>query len=144
MGLLSSILGFFGFGLGTSIGLVAGYYMFIYFQPSDVKVCFLFPVWCSFCLWNVLCFFYGFSLSVCALWWNLVLIALKFWVFSENGVSFIFLSLIWWAESFTWSYWGRHRPKCTGVPYFSWFLGCFLGFHFNVNPFFALTCTDLT
>ncbi|KAA0065154.1 hypothetical protein IC582_006426 [Cucumis melo] len=37
MGLLSSILGFFGFGLGTSIGLVAGYYMFIYFQPSDVK-----------------------------------------------------------------------------------------------------------
>lgn len=37
MGLLSSILGFFGFGLGTSIGLVIGYYMFIYFQPSDVK-----------------------------------------------------------------------------------------------------------
>ena len=42
MGLLSSILGFFGFGLGTSIGIVIGYYMFIYFQPSDVKVCFLF------------------------------------------------------------------------------------------------------
>ncbi|XP_038885688.1 synaptotagmin-2 [Benincasa hispida] len=37
MGLLSSILGFFGFGLGTSVGLVVGYYMFIYFQPSDVK-----------------------------------------------------------------------------------------------------------
>ncbi|XP_023002304.1 synaptotagmin-2 [Cucurbita maxima] len=37
MGLLSSVMGFFGFGLGTSIGLVAGYYMFIYFQPSDVK-----------------------------------------------------------------------------------------------------------
>ncbi|XP_022996518.1 synaptotagmin-2-like isoform X2 [Cucurbita maxima] len=37
MGLLSSILGFFGFGLGTSIGIAIGYYMFIYFQPSDVK-----------------------------------------------------------------------------------------------------------
>ncbi|XP_022144263.1 synaptotagmin-2 [Momordica charantia] len=37
MGLLSSILGFCGFGLGTSIGLVIGYYMFIYFQPADVK-----------------------------------------------------------------------------------------------------------
>lgn len=44
MGLLSSILGFCGFGLGTSIGLVIGYYMFIYFQPADVKVGFYFPV----------------------------------------------------------------------------------------------------
>ena len=52
MGLLSSILGFFGFGLGTSIGLVIGYYMFIYFQPSDVKVCFSFLFFCSFCLWK--------------------------------------------------------------------------------------------
>lgn len=38
MGILSSILGFCGFGVGTSIGLVIGYYMFIYFQPTDVKV----------------------------------------------------------------------------------------------------------
>lgn len=38
MGILSSILGFFGFGIGTSIGIVIGYYMFIYFQPTDVKV----------------------------------------------------------------------------------------------------------
>lgn len=38
MGILSSILGFCGFGIGTSIGLVIGYYMFIYFQPTDVKV----------------------------------------------------------------------------------------------------------
>ncbi|KAF2310138.1 hypothetical protein GH714_006703 [Hevea brasiliensis] len=37
MGILSSILGFFGFGVGTSIGIVIGYYMFIYFQPTDVK-----------------------------------------------------------------------------------------------------------
>ncbi|XP_043812478.1 synaptotagmin-2 isoform X2 [Manihot esculenta] len=37
MGILSSILGFFGFGIGTSIGIVIGYYMFIYFQPTDVK-----------------------------------------------------------------------------------------------------------
>ncbi|CAN1824578.1 SYT2 [Linum perenne] len=37
MGFLSSIMGFFGFGFGTSIGCVIGYYMFIYFQPTDVK-----------------------------------------------------------------------------------------------------------
>lgn len=37
MGILSTILGVWGFGVGTSIGLVIGYYMFIYFQPSDVK-----------------------------------------------------------------------------------------------------------
>lgn len=37
MGILSTILGFWGFGVGTSIGLVIGYYMFIYFQPTDVK-----------------------------------------------------------------------------------------------------------
>ena len=64
MGLLSSILGFFGFGLGTSIGLVAGYYMFIYFQPSDVKVCVSFHFCCDFCLWKILCFFYGSALSL--------------------------------------------------------------------------------
>ncbi|XP_057504660.1 synaptotagmin-2-like isoform X1 [Actinidia eriantha] len=37
MGLVSTIMGFFGFGVGISIGLVIGYYLFIYFQPSDVK-----------------------------------------------------------------------------------------------------------
>ncbi|KAJ3678583.1 hypothetical protein LUZ60_002386 [Juncus effusus] len=37
MGILSSILGFCGFGIGVSIGLVIGYYLFIYFQPTDVK-----------------------------------------------------------------------------------------------------------
>jgi len=43
MGFVSSILGFFGFGFGVTGGLVIGYYLFIYFQPSDVKVRFLFP-----------------------------------------------------------------------------------------------------
>ncbi|CAL2229701.1 unnamed protein product [Prunus armeniaca] len=38
MGILSSILGFCDFGVGTSIGLVIGYYLFIYFQPTDVMV----------------------------------------------------------------------------------------------------------
>ncbi|KAI4374913.1 hypothetical protein MLD38_012848 [Melastoma candidum] len=37
MGILSTILGFCGFGVGTSIGIVLGYYLFIYFQPTDVK-----------------------------------------------------------------------------------------------------------
>ncbi|KAF4366818.1 hypothetical protein F8388_013883 [Cannabis sativa] len=37
MGFFSTVLGFCGFGVGISIGLVAGYFLFIYFQPSDVK-----------------------------------------------------------------------------------------------------------
>ncbi|KAJ4805622.1 Calcium-dependent lipid-binding (CaLB domain) family protein [Rhynchospora pubera] len=37
MGFFSSILSFFGFGIGISIGVVIGYYLFIYFQPTDVK-----------------------------------------------------------------------------------------------------------
>ncbi|XP_010265981.1 PREDICTED: synaptotagmin-2-like isoform X1 [Nelumbo nucifera] len=37
MGFFGTILGFFGFCFGTSIGLVIGYYFFIYFQPTDVK-----------------------------------------------------------------------------------------------------------
>ncbi|KAJ9186432.1 hypothetical protein P3X46_002005 [Hevea brasiliensis] len=38
MGILSCILGFCGFGVGTSVGIVIGYYVFIYFEPADVKV----------------------------------------------------------------------------------------------------------
>ncbi|KAF3796448.1 Synaptotagmin-1 [Nymphaea thermarum] len=37
MGFVSSLLGFTGFGMGMSVGLVVGYYMFIFFQPNDVK-----------------------------------------------------------------------------------------------------------
>ncbi|CAA0807746.1 Synaptotagmin-1 [Striga hermonthica] len=37
MGFISTILGFCGFGVGVSSGIVVGYYLFIYFQPSDVK-----------------------------------------------------------------------------------------------------------
>lgn len=37
MGFFSTILGFCGFGVGISTGLTIGYYLFIYFQPSDVK-----------------------------------------------------------------------------------------------------------
>ncbi|XP_009618134.1 synaptotagmin-1-like [Nicotiana tabacum] len=37
MGFVSTILGFCGFGVGISFGLVIGYYLFIYFQPCDVK-----------------------------------------------------------------------------------------------------------
>ncbi|KAL2499313.1 Synaptotagmin-2 [Abeliophyllum distichum] len=37
MGIVSTILGVFGFGFGASIGLVIGYFMFIYRQPTDVK-----------------------------------------------------------------------------------------------------------
>jgi hypothetical protein len=38
MGVISTILGFSGFGIGVSAGVCIGYYLFIYFQPSDVKV----------------------------------------------------------------------------------------------------------
>ncbi|KAJ1424155.1 Synaptotagmin-like mitochondrial-lipid-binding domain, partial [Sesbania bispinosa] len=37
MGILSTIASLLGFGVGTSLGLVIGYYLFIYFQPTDVK-----------------------------------------------------------------------------------------------------------
>ncbi|KAH7692596.1 C2 domain-containing protein [Dioscorea alata] len=37
MGFLSPIFGFFGFSAGVSIGVVLGYYLFIFFQPTDVK-----------------------------------------------------------------------------------------------------------
>lgn len=38
MGFLSFLLGFFGFGSGVVIGLVIGYYLFIYLQFDDHKV----------------------------------------------------------------------------------------------------------
>lgn len=37
MGVISTIFGFCGFGVGISAGLVIGYFLFIYFQPTDVK-----------------------------------------------------------------------------------------------------------
>ncbi|KAK1392917.1 putative Calcium lipid binding protein [Heracleum sosnowskyi] len=37
MGVVSSFMGIFGFGLGITIGLVIGYYLFIYFQPTHVE-----------------------------------------------------------------------------------------------------------
>ncbi|MED6225990.1 Synaptotagmin-2 [Stylosanthes scabra] len=37
MGILITIGNFIGFGIGTSIGLVIGYYFFIYFQSTHVK-----------------------------------------------------------------------------------------------------------
>ncbi|WCJ39865.1 Calcium-dependent lipid-binding (CaLB domain) family protein [Euphorbia peplus] len=36
MGIFSTIFGFCGFGIGISIGLVIGYFLFIYFQPNYV------------------------------------------------------------------------------------------------------------
>ncbi|KAG6526437.1 hypothetical protein ZIOFF_016422 [Zingiber officinale] len=42
IGLLSTALGFFGFGVGLTVGAVVGFYLFIRTQPSDVedsKIC---------------------------------------------------------------------------------------------------------
>nr|CAB3454076.1 unnamed protein product [Digitaria exilis] len=38
MGVISTVLGFSGFGFGFSAGIVIGYFLFIYVQPNDVKV----------------------------------------------------------------------------------------------------------
>ncbi|MQM11634.1 hypothetical protein Taro_044540 [Colocasia esculenta] len=37
MGFVSTLMGLCGFGMGVSAGVVIGYFMFIYFQPTDVK-----------------------------------------------------------------------------------------------------------
>ncbi|KAG9132942.1 hypothetical protein Leryth_026886 [Lithospermum erythrorhizon] len=37
MGIISTIFGAFGFGVGITIGLVIGYFLFILFDPTDVK-----------------------------------------------------------------------------------------------------------
>ncbi|XP_011083585.1 synaptotagmin-2 [Sesamum indicum] len=37
MGIISTVLGVFGFGIGVAIGFVIGYFLFIYYQPTDVK-----------------------------------------------------------------------------------------------------------
>ncbi|XP_073052851.1 synaptotagmin-2-like isoform X1 [Primulina eburnea] len=37
MGVISTIMGVFGFGFGITVGLVVGYFLFIYYQPSDIK-----------------------------------------------------------------------------------------------------------
>lgn len=54
MGFFRTVLGFFGFGVGVTMGLVIGYYLFIYFQPTDVKVRFatLLFVGCLVVVWH--------------------------------------------------------------------------------------------
>lgn len=37
MGFVSTLVGFLGFGVGVTIGVTIGYFLFIYFQPTDVK-----------------------------------------------------------------------------------------------------------
>ncbi|KAK9289505.1 hypothetical protein L1049_007660 [Liquidambar formosana] len=37
MGFLSSLVGIIGFGIGIPIGLILGFFLFIYFEPRDVK-----------------------------------------------------------------------------------------------------------
>lgn len=55
MGIISTILGVFGFGIGITIGIVIGYFMFIYSQPTDVKV--RFPTFRGLQLvsWRIVC-----------------------------------------------------------------------------------------
>lgn len=39
MDFLNALWSIWGFFVGISVGLVVGYFLFIYFKPSDVKVC---------------------------------------------------------------------------------------------------------
>lgn len=48
MGIVSTILGFVGFGWGIGVGLAIGYFLFIYFQPVDEKV--MWVLLTAFCL----------------------------------------------------------------------------------------------
>jgi hypothetical protein len=48
MGVVSTVLGFSGFGFGFTAGIVIGYYFFIYFQPTDVKVEIFLPLYLFF------------------------------------------------------------------------------------------------
>lgn len=38
MGVVVTIVGLLGFGWGVSIGLIVGFFFFIYLQPMEVKV----------------------------------------------------------------------------------------------------------
>lgn len=38
MGFLNTLLGIVGFGIGLPLGLLVGFLIFIYFEPTDVKV----------------------------------------------------------------------------------------------------------
>ena len=61
MGIVSTVLGFSGFGVGVSAGLVIGYYLFIFFQPTDVKVIiFVYVCICAYiCMFLLCCFVYS-------------------------------------------------------------------------------------
>lgn len=56
MGIVSTVLGFSGFGVGVSAGLVIGYYLFIFFQPTDVKVIIFISVYLCLCMYMMLWF----------------------------------------------------------------------------------------
>ncbi|KAI8545229.1 hypothetical protein RHMOL_Rhmol07G0024800 [Rhododendron molle] len=45
MDFVSTVIGFSGFGVGFSIGLVVGYNLFIFFQPSDINGVHVVWVW---------------------------------------------------------------------------------------------------
>ena len=60
MGFFTTLLSFIGFGLGIPTRLVIGYFMFIYFEPSEVQV----GIWLLFFLFYldlivvlVICFY---------------------------------------------------------------------------------------
>lgn len=88
MGIISTILGVFGFGIGIGIGVVIGYFLFIYSQPTEVKVClffllFLEPLLCSssicFCgcifvnwgiVYHEMCCLFAFWFFVCWVYYS--------------------------------------------------------------------------
>jgi len=43
MGFVSTFLGIVGFAIGLPIGLILGFFLFVYSKPKEIKVC-PFPV----------------------------------------------------------------------------------------------------
>lgn len=123
MGFFSTILGFCGFGFGISIGLVAGYFLFIYFQPIDVEV----PLYLSVSFWMFLCM-YGHVLwkifgLVCVV--LIKIVTFFFLVYLVIGCSYrfkknIFDAVLGWWESKT--KWKKKKWSPNTYEYMVWLL----------------------
>lgn len=85
MGIISTILGVFGFGIGISIGLVIGYFLFIYSQPTDVKVCFFFSA-------LLFMFFYDLFLEELCVFRCCFCLLISVYVFFKEGIVLMYVN----------------------------------------------------
>lgn len=71
MGIISTITGVFGFGIGIAIGLVIGYFLFVYLESADVKVSIFSAQLLVFCIYMVS--FFCFSRIFFIVWYERLL-----------------------------------------------------------------------